>query len=223
MAKFIFTIIFFTYLPFAFSQEKSNWTFEAHGGYPLNIPLPLSIHQNGYPDIKLTAQFDSEPFVLPIYWVYRISKWKNNKAWEFEMMHQKLYLQNKPPEVEYFNISHGYNLIMFNRAFKFQFLQKHQIIARTGLGFVLPHAENKVRGKKLDQGEGYFSGYVIGGPAINLALAKQFKITNRFYFNAEIKNNTSFAKVPIVDGHAIVWHSAFEIIGGIGVYIIKNE
>ena len=37
---------------------------------------------------------------------------------------------------------------MFNRDFKFQFLQKHQIIARTGLGFVLPHAENKVRGKE---------------------------------------------------------------------------
>jgi len=223
MSKNLYLIILLFLMNSIFSQEKSNWTIEAHGGYPINIPLPLTIKQNGHPDIKLTAHFDSQPFVPPIYWVYRLSKWKNNKAWEFEMMHQKLYLRNKPSEVNYFVISHGYNQLMVNRAFKFNLIKEHQFIFRGGIGIVLAHPETMVRGKEFPQGKAYFSGYYVAGPTINIALAKQIPIYNRFYFNVEVKNNTSYAKVPIVDGHATLWHSAFELIGGIGFYVIKKD
>jgi len=215
-------IIFFISFSVLYAQEKSHWAIEAHGGFPLNIPLPLTIKQNNQPDIKLTAHFNSEPFTPPVYWVYRVSKWKNEKAWEFEMMHQKLYLKNLPEEVQYFNITHGYNQLMFNRAVKFNIAQKHQFIYRIGAGFVLAHAENMVRGKELDQQQSFLDmGYYVGGPVINLALAKQFSINNRFYLNTEAKFNGSFAKVPIVDGHAIVYHAAFELITGLGFYIVK--
>lgn len=224
MLKVKLTILFTVLFGIIFSQEKSNWTFEAHGGFPVNIPLPLTIKQNDFPDIKLTAHFYSEPFTPPIYWVYRVSKWKNNKAWEFEMMHQKLYLKNPPPEVQYFSMTHGYNQLMINRAVKFNFFQKHEFILRLGGGIVLAHVENMVREKELYQGEGYFSGYYVAGPTLNIAIAKQFKINNHFYFNTELKNNTSYAQVPVVNGEASLWHSAFELIGGIGIYIInKND
>lgn len=220
--KIILYILLFFYANLILAQEKSNWTIEAHGGFPINIPLPLTIKQNGQDDLKFTAHFNSEPFSPPIYWVYRVSKWKNDKAWEFEMMHQKLYLKNPPKEIQYFSITHGYNQLMFNRAVKFNLFNEKEFIYRIGAGFVLAHAENMVRGKELYQGEGYFSGYYISGPTLNFSFAKQFKISSRFYFNTEIKNNTSFAKIPVVDGHAFVWHSAFEIIGGLGIYILKR-
>ena len=221
--KIAFYILSFLSSSIILAQEKSNWTVEAHGGIPFNISLPLTIHQNGYEDLKFTAHFNSEPFTPPIFWVYRFSKWKNDKAWEFEMMHQKLYLKNPPKEIQYFSITHGYNQLMFNRAVKFSLFNKTEFIYRIGAGFVLAHAENMVRGKELDQNQSFRNkGYYIGGPVINLALAKQFKISSRFYFNTEIKNNTSFAKIPVVDGHAFVWHSAFELIGGLGIYILKR-
>jgi hypothetical protein len=221
--KIAIYILLFLSSSLMLAQEKSNWSIEAHGGIPFNIPLPLSIHQNGQKDITFIAHFNSEPFTPPVFWVYRFSKWKNDKAWEFEMIHQKLYLKNPPKEIQYFSITHGYNLLMFNRAVKFNLFNEKEFIYRIGAGFVLAHAENMVRGKELNQQQSFFDkGYYIGGPVINLAIAKQFKISSRFYFNTEIKNNTSFARVPVVDGHALVWHSAFEIIGGLGIYLIKR-
>lgn len=222
LMKLTYIIFFILFSNFLVAQDRSNWSIEAHGGFPINIPLPLTIQQAGHPNINFTAHFNSEPFVPPIFWVYRLSKWKNDKAWEIEMIHQKLYLENTTPEIEYFSITHGYNIITFNRAVKFNLFKENQFIYRVGAGIVLAHAENKIRGKELDQKQSFFNqGYYIGGPVLNIALAKQFKISSRFYFNAEIKNNTSFAKVPVVDGHALVWHSAFELIGGLGIYIIK--
>ncbi|HRN42361.1 MAG TPA: hypothetical protein PK649_09855 [Vicingus sp.] len=219
----LFFIVFILFISYTFGQEKSNWSVEAHGGFPINIPLPLTIKQSGEPTIKLTAHFYSEPFVPPVYWVYRFSKWKNNKAWEFEMMHQKLYLKNTPPEVEYFSITHGFNLLMINRAYKFDLFKDKEFIFRIGGGIVYAHPENSIRGKELNQKQSYYNlGYYISGPTINIALAKQFPIYQRFYLNTEVKHNTSYAKVPVVDGHATVWHSAFEFIAGLGIYIIHK-
>lgn len=217
--KFQLSFVSILISSFLFAQDKNVWNVEAHGGFPINIPLPLTIKQSNYADINFTAQFYSEPFTPPVFWVYRISKWKNDKAWELEMIHQKLYLKNTAPEIDYFSITHGYNMLMVNRGFKFNLFNEQKFIARFGAGLVIPHAENKIRGKELPQGDSYFSGYTIGGPVINIALAKQFKLSNRFYLNTEIKNNTSYAVVPIVDGRAYVWHSAIEFIGGIGFSI----
>lgn len=219
----LFLILLFLATRYVSAQEKSIWSVEMHGGFPINIPLPLTIKQSNQPDIKLTAQFSSEPFVPPVYWVFRISKWKNNKAWEFEMMHQKLYLKNTTPEVQYFSITHGYNQLMVNRAFKFNLFKDKEFIFRGGAGIVLAHPENMVRGKDLDQEQSFSKlGYYVAGPTINLALAKQISIFNRLYLNVEIKNNTSFAKIPVADGNALVWHSAFEFIAGLGFNITQR-
>ena len=207
----------------AFAQDKSEWSFEAHGGFPLNIPLPLTVQQTGYPAIKFNAQFNSEPFNSPIFWVGRFNKWKNSKAWEFELMHQKLFLKNKPPEIQYFNMSHGYNQLIVSRAFKFKIIKKQEFIFKGGAGIVLAHAENSVRNKELNQHQSFFNlGYYFGGPTINIALAKQLPLNNRFYLNAETKFNTSYARIPIVDGNAKVWHAAFEFIFGVGYCFIRD-
>lgn len=201
-----------------FSQEKSKWEIEFNAGAPVNLNLPLTISQEGFEDIKLTAKFRSEPFNLPIYWVLRVSKWKKNKAWEFEMIHQKLYLENTPSEIEYFSITHGFNMIFINRAFGIKLFNREGFIARVGTGVVFAHAENKVRGKEFDQEQSFFGwGYYLTFPNINLALSKRVKFSDLFYANLEVKNNTSYAEVPVVDGKAKLWHSSFAFVFGLGV------
>ena len=77
-------------------------------------------------NLNFKAEFYSEPFKKPFFYVYRISKWKNNKAWEIEMMHQKLYLKNPPKEIQYFSITHGFNLITINRSYKFNLFKENE-------------------------------------------------------------------------------------------------
>jgi hypothetical protein len=98
-----------------YAQER--WTVEWHGGEVYNLPVPVTISQQGYPDIKFTARYRTDAFSPPIYWNLRLSHWKNVRSWEFELVHQKLYLDNTTPEVQKFNISHGFNMIMINRGY----------------------------------------------------------------------------------------------------------
>lgn len=111
MKKLIVTIAF-VIISFTTSHAQSHWSFELHGGMVINVPLPLTISQQGFQKIHLTAHYYSEPFTLPIYYQARISRWQERRSWELEMIHHKLYLDNTTSEVPKFNISHGFNLFL---------------------------------------------------------------------------------------------------------------
>lgn len=205
-----------------FTQAQSRWSFELHGGIVHNIDLPLVIKQKGYPDIRIEkADFYSEPLNDPPYWDWRFTKWFNNKSIEFEAIHHKLYLKNRPPEVEWFGISHGYNMLMFNHG-----RQLKHIIVRAGMGSVLVHPESTIRGMEYPTGPGFdIMGYRLRGVVLNLATAKQFKFGKYFFLNAEAKVTASMiARSPIVNGYARVHNIAFQLILGPGVnWAVKND
>jgi hypothetical protein len=194
----------------AFAQ--SRWSFELHGGEVYNVSVPLTIRQQGYPDVKLTARYLSEPFTLPIYVDSRLSRWQNGKSWELEFIHHKLYLDNTTPEVQKFNISHGFNMIMINRGF-----DRKTFYYRAGAGVVLAHPESKIRGKEFgDSADNLDMGYYISGPVLNLSIGKHYRLNNRFYINAEAKTTMAFASIKVADGNADVYSIAFHLILGVG-------
>lgn len=192
---------------------QSEWSFEVHVGEVFNVPLPLSIVQNGYPKINMTARFRTEAFTPPIYWDWRISHWKGQRSWELEVIHQKLYLKNTTSEVQKFNISHGFNLLMINRGF-----DKGKFRLRTGAGIVLAHPESKIRGMEFgNTSDDFDMGYFISGPAANFALSKPIRINNRFFVNTEAKTTLAWSRVKIAGGHAEVFNLAFHLILGLGI------
>lgn len=215
--KNIITILFVLAYSSLFSQK---WSAELHFGYANNLPSRLTIKQNGYPDIVLTARYYSEPFISPYYWLWRISYRKDEKQkFEFEAVHHKIYLKNTTSEVEAFGISHGLNLLILNRVH----ILKHQFHVNYGIGGVLAHAESTIRGKSLpEKGRGILGmGYYMSGIALNLSAGKYFNLSERFYINTEVRFNPSYTVVPVVDGKAYVWNYAYQAIAGVGYYFIK--
>jgi len=213
-SAFLFVLII---IAFQTQSQKSQWYFELKGGFPLDVPMPLTIHQDGYPDININfARFTSEPFVMPVYWDWRFVKWKNEKAWEFEAIHHKMYLQNKPAEVQRFGISHGYNILLVNRI---KILNKEKnILLKFGAGTVLAHAENTIRNLKLNERLGIFNmGYYFSGVALNIGIDKRFKLTEWLYATSEAKFIPSYANVPVVNGNADVWNCSFQFSFGLEV------
>jgi hypothetical protein len=197
------------------ATAQRTWSFEFHLGWAGNLPLPLTIRQAGYPDIKIRrAQYYSEPFVLPYYWDWRLAKRIDKHSIEFEAIHHKLYLKNKPPEVQRFGISHGFNILTLNYVRHFRFFSW-----RNGLGSVLMHPESTVRNKVWPEGPGFdIKGYRLRGLVYNTGISKQIPlIRKRVYLSTELKATFARATMPIAEGNATVNNIALQAIAGLGV------
>lgn len=218
MGKIIF-IISFIVISLTNLYAQSRWSFEMQGGQVYNTRVPLTIKQQGYPDINMQAHYFTDAFVLPIYWDLRLARWENGKAWELETIHHKLYLENTSPEVQKFNISHGFNMVFVNRGFERKLFRY-----RAGAGIVLAHPESTIRGKEFGStGNDFDLGYSISGPALNLAISKPFRLNNRFFINTEAKATMAYSYIKVAQGHADVYSIAFHLILGLGVDFIKSE
>lgn len=211
MPKTILVILLILLSNVIIAQKK--FTFELYGGATYNIPLPLTISQSGYPDIKLSgARYYSEPFRSPFYWNWRISYWNDSSCWEFEATHHKLYLENLPPEVTKFDISHGLNLLHINRGWKIR-----GFVLRAGLGVVFAHPENTVRGMALSTDQAILNwGYYICGVSMHLAAGKRFYIYKNLFAALETRFTGCYAKVQVAGGHADVWSSSLHATFGLG-------
>jgi hypothetical protein len=149
----------------------------------------------------------------------RLGRWKNNKSWEFEVIHHKLYLENTTPEVQKFNISHGFNMLMVNRGF-----DQKNFRYRAGAGIVLTHPESKIRDKEFgNTTDDWDMGYYISGPVVNLSISKPIRLSDRLFVNAEAKTTFAYGSVQVAEGHADVFNLAFHLLLGIGYDLIKSK
>ena len=194
MKRILWLLIFVPVL----SSQSAIWSFEGGGGVVYNIPTTLKIKQDGFPTIKTTAHYSTKPFKSPPYYYLRIGRWFGHSALEVELIHQKLHLNNLPPEVNDFMISNGYNLFFLNYTCLF-----HHFIFRIGAGPVITHPESTVRGKKFDEKGGLFNdGYFFSGPVGQLAIAHRFMLYKGLFVNLEGKFTAAWARVKIAHGHA---------------------
>lgn len=192
--------------------SQARWTVNLNAGAPVNIPVPLHIAQSGHPDLSLLARWSSDPFMLPYYWMWRIGRIANDRGWEFEAIHHKLILENRPPEVGEFRITHGFNLLYINRSHHDRWLNW-----RYGAGVILAHPENRVREQQLNEHLGLFNrGYYFSGPALNVSVSKPIYLYRLFFANLELKATTGVAFVPVHAGRAIVGHLSVHLIAGLG-------
>lgn len=201
------------------SLPQSKLVVEIGTGLPYNLPLPLTIRQTGESTIHLTAQYDSRPFEIPIFWDWRIGYWNGNEGWELEAIHHKLFLVNNPPQVEQFDISHGLNLVIINRCF----LRKGFVI-KAGGGITLTHPESMIRSQKLDEQRGILNqGYYVSGPALLFSAGKRLYLLDKIFIIIEAKLGLSYSYVPVAKGTADVYNIAAMLTCCIGTELLCFE
>lgn len=195
----------------ALAEEKPQWVFQIATGTAYSFKTPLHIEQDGEEDIDVNAEYETRAWsTMAPYYNFKIGRWKGDRAWEFESLHHKLYLKNKPDEVQKFQISHGYNLNTLNYARK-----KYGLIFRIGGGFVMTHPETIVRGRQKED-DGGLNGFYISGVTGQLALEKRLHLTEALFLSLEGKFTAAWARIPIADGHADVPNAALHAIIGAG-------
>ncbi|MFH1682081.1 MAG: hypothetical protein ABIH26_15740 [Candidatus Eisenbacteria bacterium] len=195
----------------AASAGEAGWMLSLSAGGALNIPTHLAIEQRGEPDIRLTASYDTRALEPPIYYSLRLGRVDPAGAWEIELIHQKIRLRDPPPEVQRFEISHGYNLLLFGRSW-----DRRAAVLRAGAGPVISHPETTVRGRNIAHGEGILGkGYYLSGFGVQLAAEKRSRPAAGFALSIEGKLTTAWARVPVADGHADAPNVALHALVGL--------
>jgi hypothetical protein len=117
------------------------------------------------------AEYSTEPFKESPYYAWRIGK----RRWSLELIHHKLYLENKPEDVQHFEVIHGYNLLTANRI-----LKERRFILRLGAGPVIAHPETEVCRKRFSNLEGDLFGtrhFMVAGACGQISAEKRILLT----------------------------------------------
>lgn len=185
------------------SSPAESLSVEIMGGSALNFPTPLTIHQDGYPDLQINANYDTKPFgPYTAYYSWRIGLWDKDQAWEISQVHHRIFLTNPPPEVQFFAIHFGYNYFFFGHAW-----DRGGLIYHLALGPIIANPENTVRDQRLiTAGTGLFdAGYDFSGIGAEISLSKNLYLTPNFFGVLEVGFIAGWAWwVPVVDGFADV-------------------
>ncbi len=194
------------------AQAASLWTGQIFGGSAYNFKTPLRIQQDGEAEIKLNARYETRAFDNAPYYVLRLGRKIGEAIWELEHIHHKIFLKNKPAEVDHFQIEHGYNLFTFNRAW-----MRYGLFYRIGAGIAVTRPLTTIRGKKsLPDGSGFFSAYRITGGGIQMGVEKRMYLGERFFIALEGKLTAAWVRIRINAGKASVPNVALHGLLGFG-------
>jgi hypothetical protein len=191
-------------------------TVELFAGASYSFPTPLTIRQDSEPDIRLTAHYSTRPWRDVPYYAYRFGYQDGAGAWEAELVHQKIYFENPPADVQRFEVTHGYNLLTVNRAN----VRPNGTTLRLGVGLVIGHPEATVRGRASSGRGGIIGkGYFLSGVTVQLAVGRRLPDHNDadgLFLEPEAKLTASWARVPIAGGSATAPNVAVHGLLGVG-------
>lgn len=186
-----------------------GFSAEVFAGTAWNLPTSFKIEQSGEEPLHFKAHYRTRPWKGSPYYAYRLGY----ENWEAELIHHKLYLQNPPPEVQHFEVSHGYNLVMINYT-----QPASGFTIRFGIGLVIAHPEGTIRGRAVGPVKSLLGGgYHIGGITAQFAISRELYFSNHFFITPEVKFTSSWARIPLAGGgRARIPNLALHALTGIG-------
>ena len=166
-------------------------------GEALNFSQEVKINDNSFETIPKTKGFKN-----PQYYSIRLRK----DRLEFELIHHKLYIEDGLPDyIKHFELTDGYNLLMFNYIYPITNNLKY----RFGLGVPVVHPDITIQGDEFNLSESkrlferggglipafWKDGYYPGGIGSQLALFYTGGINSKISYHIETKAvyaNTEF-------------------------------
>ncbi|MCZ6755308.1 MAG: hypothetical protein O7E49_08350 [Gemmatimonadetes bacterium] len=188
--------------------------FEGALGTAFSAPTPLVVNQEGFDQIRLTADYSTRPLDPSPYYQVQVGIWyrKDAKAVVFGFLHHKLYLDNPPPEIQRFEITFGYNTLYVGHAWR-----KKKWVISAGGGPLIANPYSEVRGQIQDGRKGFLKlGWNVAGATLYGALQRRFPVGGHVFFGMEAKVTGSMAWVTIANGNARVPNVALHFLASFG-------
>ena len=192
--------------------------FDLSLGEAYNLNQSISITRDNSTAIDFDASFDTHGLSSPQYYSLRFRHQIKNKNVELEFIHHKLYIEeNLPDQVEKFEVSDGYNLLLINLVNTL----KENIYYRLGIGTVVTHPDIMIEGQtNYIKGGGlipkfWTDGYHWGGISSQASIFYNYRIKDRLAMNIETKLIYASASVPVAGGSFILPNLSFHFLVGI--------
>ncbi len=190
------------------SNAENRWSVEVFGGDAYNFHNRLKISQDGGYSQSLSADYSTRALRSPPYYVLRAARWSNAAAWELSLIHHKLYLNNPPAGVSDLSISHGFNILSLDRAFR-----TRDWTYRFGAGPVITHAEATILGTKYD------GPYKLSGLAALAGAGRRFYFSSAAFISVEGMVSAAYASPSLPgppDARIKATHTAIHWLLGLG-------
>ena len=210
-------LAFAAVLVFPSSARAQKVTVDLMTGSAYNVPTPLTIRQDGYPIIRMTAHYDTKPFrPFAPYYSWRVNFWNHSHtaSWEVQQVHHRLFLSNTTADVQRFEIHYGYNYFLFGRAWMVRGFALH-----AGAGVVAPNPASEIRGKFLNTSDpgALDVNYRIGGVGAGGSISRHATLIKHLGVLADGGVLGGRVKVPVRDGNATVPNLGFH--GHVGLSV----
>jgi hypothetical protein len=193
----------------ATSLFAADYTFELHSGVVYNAKSDVVIRQPGRENIEMdNVQMETHAQTVPYYYGFRVARWTDaQNAWEFEHLHQKLYIDDpqaaitndaKNPDgsdqtVSLWEFTDGFNFFTINKVHKYL---EPNIVVRVGGGIVVVHPDMTINGQNTHKaGNGAITwgeGYQLAGFVYQASAQKIFDLNKKWYLGLE--GRISYAK-----------------------------
>lgn len=188
-------------------QAPSQTRFSVEGflGTAFSAPSNLSVTGAGL-TLSHDAHWSTGALKTPVYWSVRIGARRADYALELQLTHHKTYLENPPPEIGNFEITHGFNLLTLQAA-----RRSGPIDLRLGAGVTIPHVSMQVSGESYAN-----EGFEVGGPAFIAGVGKSVSITDGLFLQFEAQGTAARANLSVQEAHVDTWNFAIHLMAGVG-------
>lgn len=168
----------------AAAAEPDGWVVQLLIGNAINFNSRTRIQFADREAVVIGGDYDTEGLESPLHYTARIARWTDGRAWEFQWLHHKLFLSNRPAGVDALAVSHGFNIVTINRAW-----QRDPFLFRLGAGPVIAHPEAQI-------GAASYNGpYELAGAAALGGVGARWSLTRSIDVLAEI--SATFGRIEV--------------------------
>lgn len=207
------------------TAESYRHAIDFQFGSANNLPANLHFKQGTY-EKSLKADYSTRAFgpgAAPYYNLRYRNSWEtlnwgglSGFWWSIELLHHKMWLDNRPPEVEEFRMTFGHNLIPFSVGIDIY----PWLAAYAGVGPVLVHAVSTINGYTIENSPTLWptaKRYSLVGLGYQVGVELKYPLWKGLFVNGDLRYSSSYSAVPIAGGTARVNQISLHWHGGLGV------
>jgi hypothetical protein len=163
--------------------NDAQWSLDVLIGDAYNADSHTRIKHHELGDFSFDGDYETHGFESPLHYAWRIARRDDDGAWELQLLHHKIFLQNRPSGVDALSVSHGFNIVTINRA-----VEHRGWHLRAGLGPVITHTEARILGASYD------GPYEIAGAAALIGVGREVELGAHFYLLGEVSGTYGYIR-----------------------------